>query len=262
MAAGYDAGRGLTQATIDSWAAAIRPIVAVERGQHQPILDLGAGTGRFSGLLHVWSRAGVVAVEPADAMRRQLKEKGLAGVSGVIGASGEALQFSHATFGSAWLSQVVQHFEDLPRVARELGRVVRGRGVVMIRGVFGRGGAEYGRTTNALLYQYFPEALKHAKKYPDRDVVLETFSAAGFETASTQTVEQVVAENLAAYCEKVALRADSTLAAIDDEAFEHGLRALEKAARSSGSDPIVEGLDLLVLRRQPEREGVLPPHSD
>lgn len=193
----------------------------------------------------------MIAVEPAEAMWQQLSNKRLAGMRGVIGASGEALPFGEAIFGSAWLSQVVQHFADLQQATVELARVMRPGDVVLIRGVFDQGGAAYGRTTNALLYEYFPEALQHAKQYPKRDTVLEAFNVAGFETRATRTVEQVVAENLTAYFEKVRLRADSTLTAIDDDAFERGLKALEEAAQSgTHSEPIVEDLDLLVLSRQ------------
>lgn len=250
MAAGYDAGRALTQATIDAWSGAVRPIL--DGRECELTLDLGAGTGRFSGLLHEWAGAAVVAVEPADSMRRHLKEKEIAGVSAVVGASGEALPFVDAAFDGAWLSQVVQHFDDLSSVSRELARVLRENGVVMIRGVFGQGGAEYGRTTNALLYEHFPEALNHAKKYPDRDAVLSAFRRAGFETDVVQSVEQVIAQDLASYLEKIRLRADSTLVAIDDAAFERGVRTLEETVRNTpNSDPVIEELDLLVLRRQP-----------
>jgi SAM-dependent methyltransferase len=66
MAAGYDAGRRLRTVDVDRWMTVARPYLPRAGGR---ILDLGAGTGRFSAALAQTCGATVVACEPSPAMR-------------------------------------------------------------------------------------------------------------------------------------------------------------------------------------------------
>ena len=54
---------------------------------------------------------------------------------------------------------------------------------------------------------------------------------------------------LAAYARRVGVRADSTLASISDDDFEQGMADLNRtAADDRYAEPVVTGLDLLILR--------------
>jgi hypothetical protein len=75
------------------------------------------------------------------------------------------------------------------------------------------------------------------------------FAGAGFRTEALQAVDQVSATSLAAYRDKVRLRADTGLRLLPDDQFAAGLAALERAAEAETSPtPVVDRLDLLVLR--------------
>jgi ubiquinone/menaquinone biosynthesis C-methylase UbiE len=247
MAVGYDTGRGLTEHAMSAWRLAARPILGT--GPDGPLLDLGAGTGRFSGQIHAWTGVPVVAVEPAREMSRRLVAKRLVGVVGVMQASAEALPLNDNTMAGAWLSQVVHHISDLGTAARELQRTLRSNAPVLLRGVFGDG-AVYGEGVNSLLYHYFPEAKLSTTSFPTQRAVVDTFVSAGFAFETTLRVEQVTASSLHDFYARTARRADSTLAAIDDGVFARGLAALgADADRERQPRPVVDTLDLLVLRR-------------
>jgi SAM-dependent methyltransferase len=73
---------------------------------------------------------------------------------------------------------------------------------------------------------------------------------AGFPTEALQQVDQVSATSLAAYRDKVRLRADTGLALLPDEEFAAGLAALDRAVEAETTPaPVVDRIDLLVLGR-------------
>src|SRR5204863_4898724 len=105
----------------------------------ETILDLGSGTGRFSAALTDTFDADVVAVEPSAGMRNQAKTKARTQVR-IVGGSAEHLPLADGSCDTAWLSNVVHHFDDIPAAARELRRVLREDAPVLVRGAFaGRG---------------------------------------------------------------------------------------------------------------------------
>jgi ubiquinone/menaquinone biosynthesis C-methylase UbiE len=246
MAGAYDAGRSLGPAVFEAWGRVVKPFLAGLGGGS--VLDLGAGTGRFSGHLAEWSGAAVVAVEPAAAMASRARAKGTAGVDVVIGA-GEAIPLRDRAVAAVWLSQVVHHLDDLDKAASEFGRVVQPGGHLLIRGEFGRNGSTDGSSANFAVYRYFPAAGRVAESFPSRRRVLEAFGSAGFVEEASTTVAQVTAASLHEFHERLSTRADSTLAALDDDAFAAGLQALERDARSETSPtPVVDHLQFTVLR--------------
>lgn len=246
MAGAYDAGRRLSPAAVDAWADAVGPFVGdVGRG---PVLDLGAGTGRFSGLLARWSGVAVIAVEPAVPMARRARDKGSPGVEVVAGAA-EAIPLRDRSVALAWLSQVVHHIDDLDRAASELGRVVRPGGRLLIRGTYGRDRSTGTPSADLAVYRYFPAARRIEDTFPTRRRVLDALGAAGFEVETTVTVAQETAASLHELHRRVASRADSTLAALGDDTFAAGLQALARdAAAETTPTPVVDHLDLTVLR--------------
>ncbi len=243
MASAFDAGRSLGPEAVSAWARVARPFLVTPGGG--PVLDLGAGTGRFSGHLAEWSGAPVIAVEPAAAMASQARAKRMAGVSVMVGA-GEAIPLRDRAVAVAWLSQVVHHIDDLDKAAAELARILRPGGRLLIRGEFGRDG---GTGRPLAVYRYFPAAGRVADSFPSRGRVLEIFGSAGFVEEMSTTVAQVTATSLRELHGRLSTRADSTLAALDDETFAAGLEALERDASSETSpSPVIDHLPFTVLR--------------
>lgn len=238
MATAYDAGRALHRETVEAWRAALRPL---RPESPYPILDLGAGTGRFSSLLAEWFDRPTVAVEPASAMRERAGAKAGDPVW-VVGGAAEHLPLRDHCASLAWLSNSHHHFDDLGVAAKELRRVLRLACRVLIRGWFPDVSKDH------LYWDFFPESREFAEAYPSVEEIRVAFRPVGFEVELVVRVDQVLAADLNDLLARVRLRADSTLAALSDEEFEDGLSRLEEEAASAPVAPVRESLDLIVLR--------------
>ncbi len=245
MATAFDAGRALTPEAVTAWRDAATPFLDGDGGQ---VMDLGAGTGRFSALLAEWSDSPVVAVEPALAMARQAKNKELADVD-VVNGRAESIPLRDGSVRAAWLSNVVHHVDDLGAAVSELGRVLRPHGRVLIRGAFGREGESDDGRANFRIHHYFPDARRFADAFPSRQQIVDAFDREGFAEEVTTSVAQVTASSLREFARRIRTRADSTLAPLDEDAFAAGLAALERdAVLEISPQPVVDDLDLVVLR--------------
>jgi ubiquinone/menaquinone biosynthesis C-methylase UbiE len=92
------------------------------------VLDVGAGTGNYS---YELANAGfkVTAVEPSDIMRNQAKQhQNLVWLSGVA----EQLPFENNEFDGLICTLATHHFSDLELSFREMNRVVRDEGRIVI----------------------------------------------------------------------------------------------------------------------------------
>jgi len=91
------------------------------------VLDLGAGTGKLTRqLLAHFER--VIAVEPADAMRRVLEAVCPAAES--YAGTADAIPLADASVGAVYAAQAFHWFDD-ERSAREIRRVLRAGGVLV-----------------------------------------------------------------------------------------------------------------------------------
>jgi hypothetical protein len=128
--------------------------------------------------------------------------------------------------------------------------VVRPGGHALLRGELrdAAGRPESGVTLN--IYRYFPEAERVARTFPGREQVLGTLRRAGFELIRLTPVAQPVAGSLQELHDRFATRADSTLAAMDDDAFAAGLAWLARdAAAEIPPRPVIDRLGFAVLER-------------
>ena len=247
MAGAYDEGRRLAPEALAAWGEAARPYLGA--AGDGAVVDLGAGTGRFSGELARWSGGEVVAVEPTEAMAALARAKRQRGVR-VLRARAEHLPLATGRARAVWLSQVLHHIDDLPAAAREVARVVRAGGHLLLRGELRdeQGAPESGVTLT--IYRYFPEADRVARTFPSRTRVMGTLGAAGFAVVRVTQVAQATAGSLQAFHDRLATRADSTLAAMDDGAFAAGLARLARdAAAEVPPRPVIDTLGFAVLRR-------------
>jgi hypothetical protein len=138
---------------------------------------------------------------------------------------------------------VIHHIPDLAAAAREVRRVLAPGASVLVRSAFP------GRTAGIGLFRYFPEAAEVVESFPSIEQVERDFGATGFELQSVAAIPQVTVGSLREFRERVALRADTTLRGISDEAFAAGLGRLDAAIRGGEPDgPLVDYLDLVVLR--------------
>lgn len=240
VAADYRAARGLSEDGLAGWKKALNPYF---QGLMLPVLDVGSGAGQFATLFPKWFGASVIGVEPSEGMRARAEADRSDSRVTYLAGDAEHLPLADRSCGAAWLSTVIHHVPDLAAAAREIRRVVVPGGPLVIRSAFP------GRTSQISLFRFFPEAAAVVETFPTVEQVERHFGAAGFALLKVAAVPQVSVPSLEEFRARVALRADTTLRGISNEAFEAGLTRLDQAIRAGGNDgPFVDYLDMLVLR--------------
>jgi SAM-dependent methyltransferase len=240
---GYAEGRALPRHSIAVWMDA----VARYAGPKRPltVLDLGAGTGRFSPSLAEWFGGPIYGVEPAARMRKVAETANAHPAVTYLAGRAEEIPLSDASCDLAFLFFALHHFDDLPVAAAELGRVVRPSGIVAIRSQFSD------RLHDIAWRRYFPRALEIERQvFPTVDETTGAFRAARFEPIALDEVESEVAPTPAAHLDRLRHRAISTLELLTEAEVEAGFAAMERAVASAQPRPVRDVGDLLMLRRR------------
>jgi SAM-dependent methyltransferase len=243
MSRDFNSGRAVSPHSSAVWRAALEPHI----GEAGKVLDLGSGTGRFSVLIAQWFDTTVIGVEPAAGMREVAATAGRHVKVFYIAGRAEQLPLRETSLAAALLSNVYHHVADRQSCASELHRVLRPDGRVLIRGAFA------GRLGEITIFDYFPEAKTICEQFPTMEETVQTFTGAGFEFETIEQVVQQTCSGLKELAGRTRLRADTTLALMTDEQFRARQAALDAAAaRETEPTPVVETLDLVVLRRLAE----------
>jgi SAM-dependent methyltransferase len=238
IAATYDRARALTPEALSVWKRALTR--DIDRAVVSRAVDVGCGTGRFSELLAGEFNCRVVGIDPSKKMlgeaRRKVPTRGIIFMEG----SGEAIPLPDRSADLEFMSMVYHHFADKAAVAREGRRVLRPGGYVCIRNST--------RETDFPHRRFFPamESLI-ASDLPSRQDIKAVFGENGFTVVVAEVVKQVMAPNWEAFIAKTALRADSLLARLSDDEFQHGLSAMENHEHRGSS--VTEEIDWFVFRR-------------
>lgn len=248
MSARYQSGRALSGEAAKTWSAAVAPFV--QNSSRPTILDLGAGTGRFAALFALWPEATVVGIEPSTGMlsvaARNERPRNLAYLAGTA----ESIPLADATCDLAWLSHVWHHVRDHRACARELGRVLRRGGHVLVRGTFGD--CLDGFPT---VFQFWPATRAICEQLPTIRKTVGVLEAGGFMLVQHRRVQQETAASLGEFAKRTQCRADSALALISDSEFREGQMAIETAAAVERQPaPVIEVIELLVFRNSSSRK--------
>jgi SAM-dependent methyltransferase len=247
ISANYRAGRALSRESADAWRHAVEPFMP--KTASLTILDLGAGTGRFSPLLAGFPGARVIAVEPSRSMLAVAVRQNPAATIAYLAGSGEAIPLRERSCDVAWMSHVFHHVRDRAECASELRRVLRSAGRVLLRGTFGDRLDGF-----PTLFEFFPGARQICKELPTVAETVAVFEVEEFTLEAHRKVEQRTCGSLRKFFERTRRRADTSLALLADEEFEAGLASLaEAAAQESEPTPVFETVDLLVFRTHARR---------
>lgn len=238
FANGYDSGRALLPDAEEAWAKSVEGLVPPT----STVLDVGAGTGRFSGLFGRRVGCSVVAVEPAGAMRSRGAARRQASVAWVAGRA-ESLPVRDGAVDVVWLACVV-HYLDLDAAGREFARVLRRGGQVLVRGTFPE------RFDDVEWLRWFPAARALDEgRMPTVSRLEEAWRRCGLYLAERRLVQHLAAASLEDLAERLSYRSISTLELIPDAEFETGMTALREAATSDSNRPVYSPVDTLSFRR-------------
>jgi SAM-dependent methyltransferase len=233
-AAAFAATRHLSDDGRTAWREAVTRYLGPAPGRR--IADIGAGTGSWAGAFTTWfPGVEVIAIEPSAAMRARSAHRP------VVGGDAEHLPLADATVDAVWISTVLHHVPDLPAAAREICRVLRPGGTVLVRSAFP------GRHEGITLFRYFPEAVRVLDSYPSIADVTAAFAGAGLEVVASEAVPQRSAASLAEAVATLRRAAHTPLQLITDDAYAAGLDRMRRAA-AGATGPVIDHLDLLVLR--------------
>ena len=240
----YHKARELLPETASLWMDVARGYVGGRDGP--TILDLGSGTGRFTPRLADAFGARVIGIEPADKMRSVAEKESPHPNVQYLKGTAERIPAEDDSFDIAWLSMIVHHISNLAACAKELCRVLKPDGLVLIRNSFS------GRLQTVRAYEFFPSALAvDNARLPKVEAVRSTFETRGFHFVGFRAVEQVIDSSLAEHVDRIRRRGVSTFELISAEEFERGIKLMQEAAREENPPkPVTEMIDFLVLRRQ------------
>jgi SAM-dependent methyltransferase len=234
----YDAGRGLSDDTLECWR---RAVVARVAPAGRTVLDVGAGTGIFAAAWVAWGARAVVAVEPSEAMRRQAIGRAGPGVA-VVGGRAEALPVGGSSVDMVWMSAVLHHLSDRERCAGEVRRVLRPGGHLLVRGYVPD-------RSRVPWLDCLPGAARARRRFPSAADIGRTFEAQGLVLCDAAEVEEPHRHSrgeAASWIERMR-EADSLLTALAPAEVEAGVAAL-RAAPGELLEPLA--LTLLTFRAE------------
>jgi ubiquinone/menaquinone biosynthesis C-methylase UbiE len=239
VARAYRMARQVPLSGLQQWRSAVERYAAPAPGM--TMVDVGAGTGWFAVAFAQWFGVRVLAVEPSADMRAMIPPHRAVTV---LNGDAAAMPVPDASTDAGWLSTVVHHIPDLAAAARELRRVLRPGAPVLVRQAFP------GRADRLTLVRFFPETERALDSYPTVAQTERAFAAAGFAQVALVAVPQQTAVSLRDYAERVghARAADTLLRSLTDDEFTAGWERVRAAARDAPEQPVVDQLDLLVLR--------------
>jgi ubiquinone/menaquinone biosynthesis C-methylase UbiE len=143
------------------------------------------------------------------------------------------------------------HVTERRAAVAEIGRVLRPGGRLLLRSTFAD------RMPDLLWHRFFPGARAvEQQMFPSLAEVVRLFGEGGFAEVALAEVRETMAPSIAAYADRLRLRAISTFEHLSDEEIDLGFAALDRAvAAESSPRPVVAEVDLLVLQAPSPRPG-------
>ncbi len=213
LASDYDAVRESDAVDRSFWFAGLSEVGSLCHGDR--ILDLGAGTGRFSRLA-----AEVGPTVAFDRSRDMLDRARGKGPFARIRGDAHALPFRRDAFDVTLVVMVVHQLADLPRALREIARVSR-RVAIATSDMRGR--------SLGILDEAFPSLLAIDRaRFPAIEDLAAALERAGFSAVRVVERPHHRAFTVAEELDRVRRKYISTLDLLPPGEFEAGLRFLER----------------------------------
>jgi len=190
-----------------------RPLVGV---------DLGSGTGRFTPALAEAFGGPVHGVEPADGMRRSAEANSRHPRVTYLAGRAEAIPLPDASADFVLMFLSYHHVADKPLAAREIARVLKPGGRLILRSTF------KDRIPDHWWRGYFPRS--HAVEeamFPTEAETIALFEAAGFATAASVQMEIPFEGDIAGLVARLKLRAVSVFEHMTEAELDEGFARID-----------------------------------
>lgn len=236
----YQAGRALPAASRDLWARAF----AARAPDRRPLacLDLGSGTGRFTALLAELFGGPVHGVEPFERMRAQAEAAPHPETVRYLAGRAEAIPLPDASCDLVLMFLSFHHVRDRPTAAREIRRVLRPGGRLMIRSHFSD------RMPEVHWHRWFPRARAvEMEMFPTLTEVTDLFADVGLTPLALDVVRETFSDSLEDSARRLRTRAISTFEHLDEAEIEAGFRRMDAEIAAGPDGPTQGDCDLLVL---------------
>jgi ubiquinone/menaquinone biosynthesis C-methylase UbiE len=238
----YARGRALNDRQMQVWLSAFSAALP----PHRPLvgLDVGSGTGRYSPAL---ARAfgPVTAVEPSVRMREVAQAQFQHPDVRYLAGCAEDIPVASASADYALMYLSWAHVQDKPRAVRELARVLRPGGRLLLR-------TQFSDHMPALWWlEHFPRNVQaHAAPFQPLHEVIAAFTSAGWRVVSFGTVTEPSPGTRGEMLQRLRMRTFSVFAQFTPDELETGFRSLENAVAADPEAPApAEAATMLTLER-------------
>ncbi|MBB5776061.1 class I SAM-dependent methyltransferase [Nonomuraea jabiensis] len=238
----YARGRALSEPQLRTWISAFEAVLPERR----PLvgLDVGSGTGRYTPAL---ARAfgPVTGVEPSVRMREIAQAQSQHPEVRYLAGSAEDLPVPSGSADYALMFLSWHHVQDKPRAVRELARVIRPGGRLLLRANFSD------HHPRPWWLAHFPRGFEaDASLFQPLHEVIAMFTSAGWRVAGFGTVTEPSAGTRADMLERLRLRTLSFFAQLSPDELAVGFDRLEQAVAADPDAPApVFSEPLLTLER-------------
>ena len=228
----YARGRALTGPQLQAWIDAFAAVLPGRR----PLagLDVGSGTGRFTPAL-ARTFGPVTGVEPSDRMREIAQAQSVHPSVRYLAGSAEHMPVRSGSADYALMFLSWHHVQDKPRAVRELARVLRPAGRLLLRGNFSD------HHPRPWWLEHFPRGLEaDAALFQPLHEVIAMFTADGWRVASFGMVTAPSCGTRGDMLGRLRLRTLSFFAQLSPDEVEAGFRRLEQVVAADPSAPAPE----------------------
>jgi SAM-dependent methyltransferase len=240
----YARGRALSDEQMQAWISAFGALLPGRR----PLagLDVGSGTGRFTPAL-AQAFGPVTGVEPAVRMREIAQARARHPAVRYLAGSAENIPVPPGSADYALMFLSWHHVQDKSRAVRELARVLKPAGRLLLRSNF----SDHIPPSGWWL-EYFPRGFEaDAALFQPLHEVIAAFTSAGWRVASFGRVTEPSTCTRGDMLERLRLRTHSSFAQLTPDELETGFRRLEQAiAADPGAPAPPDAATLLTLERR------------
>jgi ubiquinone/menaquinone biosynthesis C-methylase UbiE len=239
----YAKGRSMSTLELAGWLAAFERWFPARRPL--ALLDLGSGIGRLTPSLADTFGGPVIGVEPSGRMREQAETNAAHPAVTYLAGSAESIPLPDTSCDGALVYFVWHHVTDRAAGARELHRVMRPGGRVLIRTNCSD------RMPDVWWYRWFPRSAQVDRQmYRPFEAVVGDFTGEGWTFLALDEIETTSAPNIRTDYERLRTRALSTFEHLTEEEITDGFAAIDEALTRIADDaPVTSRSDLLVFER-------------